>query len=133
MQDQKTPEPSASIRRGHNRQVGEAGENAAVRYLDDIGIRAVERNWRCARGEIDIVADDHGTVVFVEVKCRTSMRTGHPFEAVTRTKADRLRRLAATWLAEHPASRAREVRLDVVAVHLASDGTTAIEHLRGVL
>ena len=79
------------------------------------GFEVLDRNWRCAQGEIDLVLHRHGTVVFCEVKTRSSNRFGSPFEAVGRDKQRRLRRLAALWLAGRPASYPA-VRFDVAAV-----------------
>lgn len=116
----------------HNTTVGRTGEDAAADWLVHSGLRIVERNWRCPSGEVDIVAADGRTAVFVEVKTRTSTRAGHPFEAITATKLARLRRLAAAWCTAHPTARPEALRIDAVAVLLASDGTASIEHVRGV-
>jgi putative endonuclease len=115
----------------HNTRIGRAGEDHAVGWLERNGFRIVERNWRCARGEIDVVAWDDRTLVFVEVKTRTGTTTGHPFEALTAVKVARLRRLVPAWFSDHPGVTARAVRVDAVAVHLADD-RVAFEHLAGV-
>lgn len=115
-----------------NRQLGDYGERLACRYLNDIGFTILERNWRCARGEIDIVAVDGPCLVFCEVKTRSSEAFGAPFEAVTRTKARRLRRLAGLWL-EQSRSRSShpDLRIDVISI-LRTEGRPArLEHLRG--
>jgi len=75
----------------------------------------LDRNWRCAEGEIDLVAGRRGLVVICEVKTRASDRYGLPAEAVGRSKQLRLRRLGAIWLATHPHERAT-IRFDVAAV-----------------
>lgn len=113
------------------RTVGDFGEQFAADYLSACGVRIVERNWRCQLGEIDIIGFDAGTLVFYEVKTRRSTRYGSPAEAVTPSKAARLRRLAVRWLSEHPQS-AREIRIDVMALTLSAQGETQVEHLRGV-
>jgi putative endonuclease len=76
------------------------------------------RNWRCDAGEIDLIARRGRTLVFCEVKSRTTDAYGVPAEAVTRTKQARLRRLAARWLASGGAGRGRsyELRFDVAAI-----------------
>lgn len=109
--------------------VGRYGENVAVRHLVDAGLKIVARNWRCAEGEIDIVAVDRGALVFCEVKTRSSARCGLPAESVTRRKADKLRRLALLWLQEHPAGGV-DVRFDVVSVMTSPAGAAVVEHLR---
>jgi putative endonuclease len=98
--------------------------------LVEAGLVVIDRNWRCARGEIDIVARDGATVVFCEVKTRRSVTFGPPVAAVTPAKVGRLRRLAAAWLAEHPAVRG-PVRFDVVCVLAQRSGPATVEHLRG--
>ena|SRR5690349_254638 len=110
--------------------VGAYGERVAVRYLMDQGMVVLDRNWRCAAGELDAVLRDGDTLVFAEVKTRRSLRFGAPAEAVVGAKAGRMRRLATLWLAQsrlHP----REVRFDVVSVLPRSAGPAAVEHLRG--
>jgi putative endonuclease len=99
--------------------VGSAGEDTAARWYRDHGFEVVDRNWRCGQGELDLVARRDRLLVFCEVKARNSFRYGAPFEAVTRSKQSRLRRLAAAWLrARGPAlsSRPSEVRFDVASV-----------------
>ena len=81
--------------------LGKEGEQAAVSYLERCGFRILDRNWRCADGEIDIVAADRHTFVVCEVKTRSGTRFGTPLEAVGQAKRRRLRRLAALWLAAH--------------------------------
>ena len=109
--------------------VGRYGEDVAARHLAEAGLQIVARNWRCAEGEIDIVALERGAVVICEVKTRSSAACGLPVEAITRKKADRLRRLAALWLQEHPA-RGADVRFDVVSVMRQMSGPALVEHVR---
>ena len=115
-----------------NGRLGRFGEDEAAKWLQAHGYRIVDRNWRCARGEIDIVAWDSCTLAFIEVKARSGIRTGHPFEAITASKLTRLRRLVPAWFEDHQEISARAVRIDAVAVHV--DGPRAVvEHLVGVL
>lgn len=79
------------------------------------GYEVLDRNWRCPQGEVDLVLHRQGTVVFCEVKTRSSGRFGSPLEAVGRDKQRRLRRLAVAWLAEHRGTHP-QVRFDVAAV-----------------
>lgn len=111
--------------------LGQAGEQAAVNYLEGCGFRILDRNWRCADGEIDIVAVERHTFVVCEVKTRSGTRYGTPLEAVGRVKRQRLRRLAAGWLSAHGV-RFDQIRIDVVGLlRDGADGFT-IEHVRGV-
>ncbi len=112
--------------------LGRYGEEVAARYLHERGYEIVERNWRCAQGELDIVARSGDTLVFVEVKTRSSVRYGTPAEAVTGVKLRRIRGLAAAWLAERRPPVA-ELRFDVVSVLRADRGAAQVEHLQGVL
>jgi putative endonuclease len=113
--------------------VGRFGEDLAARHLQQAGYTLLDRNWRCREGELDIVALDGRTVVFVEVKTRSSAAYGRPAEAVTPAKLARLRRLAVQWLAAQPEdARWPEVRFDVVAVLRCSPSGPVVEHLAGV-
>jgi putative endonuclease len=112
--------------------LGRRGEELAARHLADDGYQLLARNWRCAAGEIDIVAADGDALVVIEVKTRTSTAFGTPADAITRRKAGKLRELALTWLSEHPGA-GRAVRFDVVGVLLPPGGEVRLEHLRGVL
>ena len=109
--------------------VGKYGERVALQHLEDAGFEILARNWRCADGEIDIVARDRDVLVICEVKTRSGVGFGLPAEAITRRKADRLRLLARRWLQQHPAGGA-DVRFDVVSVLCASRGAAVVEHLR---
>jgi len=111
--------------------LGRDGEQAAVNYLESRGFRILDRNWRCADGEIDIVAVDRHTFVVCEVKTRTGTRYGTPLEAVSRAKRSRLRKLAARWLTAHGV-RFDQIRIDVVGLLYEGTGGFTIEHLRGV-
>ena len=107
------------------------GERVAARHLAAEGMRILSRNWRCREGEIDIVARDvDDSLVFCEVKTRSTGRFGSPSEAVVTAKRRRLRRVAAAWLAAHQ-EHAAEVRFDVVGVIPRRAGAAAVEHLRG--
>jgi putative endonuclease len=94
---------------------GRRGEDLASLLLEENSLQILDRNVRFKDGELDIVALDGATTVFVEVKRRRSDALGSPAEAVTRTKRLRVVRAARRWLAAHP-SRSRAVRFDVVAV-----------------
>ena len=100
-------------------QVGRRGEDLACAELERQGMEVLDRNWRCALGEIDIVAAEVGdrgaTLVFCEVKCRTGMGFGHPLEAITFAKMRTLRQLAALWLRQHRMT-ANGIRLDAIGV-----------------
>jgi putative endonuclease len=95
---------------------GRDGEDEAARFLDGQGLTLLARNVRVGGGEIDLVAEDGETVVFVEVKWRRDVSRGSPAEAVTPVKRRKLLSAARAWLAQNPSGARREVRFDVVAI-----------------
>jgi putative endonuclease len=95
--------------------LGQRGEAAAARFLKKRGFTVVARSDRGRLGEIDLVAIHDRTVVFVEVKTRTSHDAGHPADAVDEEKQRRLTRLALTYLKRHSLLE-HAARFDVVAV-----------------
>ncbi len=111
--------------------LGRYGEELAARHLLSDGFVVVERNWRCDVGEIDIVARDGDVLVVCEVKTRSSLSHGSPFEAVTERKLHRLERLGMRWIRDHGV-RPASMRVDVVSVLRPSSGPTVIEHVRGL-
>lgn len=111
--------------------LGRYGEDRACEYLIKSGYSILDRNWRYAEGELDIVCSKDKTIVFVEVKTRTSLATGSPLEAVTRAKLIKLRRHAANWCARRQVANS-QVRFDAIGV-LLTGGTVQIEHLKQVL
>jgi len=118
------------------KSVGRLGEDLAAGYLEELGWRIVERNWRFSRvGEIDIVAVEpnrgRGTLVFCEVKAKTGSGFGGPLEAVTHSKLVRLHRLASAWMATHPMGY-DTVRIDVIGVMAPREGEPTIEHAKAV-
>lgn len=115
----------------HKDEVGRRGEDCAAEYLVQSGYTLLERNWRCDRGEIDLIATRDGDIVFVEVKTRSGTGYGHPFEAITAAKLARLRRLAGAWC-EQSARHARRIRIDAIAVIARPGQEPVIEHLEGV-
>ncbi|HMS89056.1 MAG: YraN family protein [Acidimicrobiales bacterium] len=98
-------------------RLGAAGEDLAAAWYESNGYRILARNWRCREGEIDLVCLRDRVVVICEVKTRSSDAFGHPAEAVTPAKQQRLRVLAGRWLEDGAGGlRPRSVRFDVAAV-----------------
>ncbi len=114
-------------------RTGRIGEEHACELLASSGIAVLERNSRTRAGEIDAVALDRGTLVFVEVKTmRTGSRSGpeRPVLAVGPRKQLQIRRLARAWLAERAPPPYSAIRFDVIGVTLDPGGTPlAIEHI----
>lgn len=117
--------------RGRGRtRVGAWGEERAAQFLQALGWSVVERNWRCPRGEIDLVVrQPDGTTVLVEVKTRSGSGYGSPLEAITVAKQAKLRELATIYRREQGI---RRVRVDAVGVLRTRDGVE-LSHVRGVL
>ncbi len=99
----------------HRQQLGIIGENLAVAELTRRGYAILERRYRTRYGEIDIVADDEGTIVFVEVKARATGEFGSAVEAVTVWKQRRVTAMAVDYLARKRVAD-RPCRFDVVAI-----------------
>ncbi|RFA22029.1 YraN family protein [Subtercola boreus] len=112
-------------------ELGRRGETLAADYLVEHGYTILERNWRCRQGEIDVIAEHEGVTVFVEVKTRSGLRYGHPFEAITIAKLARLRRLASAWC-DKAESKRRRIRIDAIGVVAAPRQPVLIEHLTGI-
>lgn len=110
-----------------NAELGRRGEDAAARFLDRRGYEIVARNWTCAAGEADIVARDGETVVFVEVKTRSSCEKGMPSEAVDAAKRERYERIAALFLQGYDAVDV-PVRFDIVSIVAIAPDRAIIRH-----
>ena len=115
------------------RRLGAFGERLATAHLEAKGYRIRARNYRCREGEIDIVAQDGDTLVFVEVRTRRGDALGGPAESITAIKQSRLVVAATAYvqaLAEPPADQ----RIDVVAIQLSPGGRLlAIDHIEGAV
>jgi putative endonuclease len=109
--------------------LGKSGEDLACRELQRLGYAILARRYRTRYGEIDIVARDGPTLVFVEVKARTSDRYGVPAEAVTLDKQTRITAMAEDYLARHGPANA-PCRFDVVAVTFGPGGRLDVEVVR---
>jgi putative endonuclease len=114
------------------RDLGAFGERVAAAHLEAKGYRIRARNFRCREGEIDIVAEDGETLVFVEVRTRRGNALGTPAESVTVAKQRRLLTVARAYLQEH-ADAPPNQRIDVVAVELSRGRLLAVEHIEGAI
>ena len=112
------------------KSLGRRGEDAAARFLRSLGYVIVARGHRDKIGEIDLIAVDGRTVVFVEVKTRTGDLKGTPAEAVDLDKQQQLTRLAAAYLKRHDLLECK-ARFDIVAVTWPKDSRRPqIEHIK---
>jgi len=110
-------------------ELGEKGEEIAARYLVSRGYRILERRYRVAEGEIDIIACQGKNLVFVEVKTRASLSCGTPQEAVTPSKQKKIRRVALHYL-QGSGRVYDEIRFDVIGITIDDKGDYRIEHIR---
>ena len=110
-------------------ELGRKGEDEAALHLKSLGYRIVGRRERVLRGDIDIVAIDGRTVVFVEVRSRSDTAHGHPAETVGQTKQRRIAELAVAYIRRHRLED-QSVRIDVVAVTFPAEaaGQPTVEH-----
>lgn len=116
----------------NNKEIGRCGEDLAALYLESKGFEILERNWCSPFGEADIIAEDNGMLVLVEVKTRvTQADDGEvaPEIAVNYRKRSRYEKLALLYLAKQ--TRLDAVRFDVVAVKLVSPHEARLRHLSG--
>lgn len=112
------------------KQDGDWGEALVAEYLEARGCRIVEIEWRCRFGEIDLIAEQEGTLLFVEVKLRTNLRYGMPRESVTAKKQEKLRSAALLYLSMHGLDA--PARFDVAEVYTDarhSARSTRIEYI----
>ena len=113
------------------RAFGDSGEDLAAAFLERAGMTVLDRNVRTAVGEADIVAEETGEIVFVEVKTRQSDEFGWPEESITPTKFRHMQLTAEAILSER-GWESRFWRLDVIAIRIPDGGEPEIVHLRNV-
>ncbi|WP_039764488.1 MULTISPECIES: YraN family protein [unclassified Caldicellulosiruptor] len=101
----------------NKRELGNSGEEKAVEFLKKMGYEILHRNFRCKLGEVDIIAKEGNTIVFVEVKTRRSLKFGYPSEAITMTKQRHLKRVAEYFVQRQKAKNCM-YRFDVVEVYM---------------
>ncbi len=107
-------------------KLGREGEDAAIAYLKDKGYRIIQKNFRSKLGEIDIIAQQKETVVFIEVKSRASHQFGHPFSAITPAKQRKIIQVAQSFLAKHRLME-NPARFDVVGLTIDPDASKAFQ------
>ena len=103
------------------KELGKKGEEVALRYLKKKGYRIIEQNYVCKMGEMDIIAKEKDTLVFIEVKTRRSMDFGPPQLAVTPFKQRQMSKVALCFLKEKKLENVK-ARFDVVAILLTPRG-----------
>ncbi len=111
---------------------GEYGETLASQYLIQHGYTILSRNWHCQFGEIDIVAENNETVVFVEVRTRRAQSTESAFASITVAKREKLIKSATLYLHEHNRDNS-SWRIDMIAIALPSGKQAIIDHVEDAL
>ena len=110
------------------KEIGFLGEEIATDFLKQKGYRILERNVRIGRGEIDLIALDGKTLVFVEVKTRKGLGFGYPSESITYRKRRQLSKLALLYLQRRRISDV-SCRFDIISILLTSRGEAKVEHI----
>ncbi|MFQ6038392.1 MAG: YraN family protein [Candidatus Aminicenantales bacterium] len=113
---------------GTPHELGRLGEEIALQYLQSKGYRIAEKGFRLPIGEIDIIAYDKDTLVFVEVKARMQTGLGLPEESVTPKKQEQIRKVASGYLARHDLEDVA-CRFDVISLTFNDTGSHTLSHL----
>jgi len=109
--------------------MGAKGEELAAGLLERKGYLILEKRYRYGKKEIDIIARDKRTLVFVEVKSRSRQGALPPYLSVNIRKQSRILKVAKAYLVSHPLSEGTEVRFDVISVIISPDGKHNVEHM----
>ena len=109
-----------------NHQLGRQGEDFAALILEQAGLTIVRRNYRCPKGEMDIIAWDKNTLIFVEVRTRSSAERGWGEESITAAKRRRLNQTAAFYILEAGYKDWPSMRLDLIAIRWNGKNTEPI-------
>ena len=112
------------------KQEGDLGEAIATKFLKKSGYKILELNYRTPLGEIDIIAKDKETIVFVEVKTRSSKKFGLPGEAVNYQKQRHIRNSALYYLKSKGLLDKVSARFDVISILMSNITDYEIEHLQ---
>ncbi|HEY3290586.1 MAG TPA: YraN family protein [Anaerolineae bacterium] len=114
-------------------EIGAWGEELAAQYLREHGYTIRDQNWRHGHGELDIVAERAGVVVFVEVRARSSDAYGTPEETLRAPKQAKLIETALAWLVEHDLTDT-QWQIDVIAIDLdAYHGVRRLDHIEAAI
>ena len=111
----------------NKRDIGKEGEEIAAKFLEAKGFEIVKRNYQYGHGEIDIVAKDGKTLVFVEVKTRQNLELGEPEYAITKKKITQIKKMAELYLFDKEIEEA-DCRFDVIAILLDDISNPKITH-----
>ncbi|KAF0151984.1 MAG: putative endonuclease [Ignavibacteria bacterium] len=115
----------------NKRAKGKEGEDIARKFLEKLGYAIIEENYQFGHGEIDLIADDNGEIVFVEVKTRKSLEYGDPETAITKKKIAQIKKVAAAYLVNNNITE-QTCRIDAIAILLQNERTPLINHYYNV-
>lgn len=108
------------------KEIGEKGEQIATDYLSDKGLTILERNWRFGKAEIDIILKDENTIVFVEVKTRSSDAFGNPESFISKAKQNLMLRASANYI--ETINHSGELRFDVISIIFHHEKKYTLQH-----
>lgn len=112
----------------HARQkLGRQGEELAVTFLTERGYQILERNWRCLKGEVDIIATHEEFIIFCEVKTLAKIGVLHPVLKVNHTKQRHLQESGLSYLASHEEIQ-RQIRFDIITIIFKTASAPEVEH-----
>ncbi len=97
-------------------EIGSSAENLAADYLSKQGLKIIHKNFRAKTGEIDLIAQDQDTLVFVEVKFRKNAHFGQPYETVTPGKQRKIIRTAQSFLQKNKKHANKACRFDIISI-----------------
>lgn len=109
-------------------ETGKFGEAYAAKFLQDLGCEILLRNWRCKNLEVDLIVRDADTLVFVEVKTRSQLDYGEPFEFVDWKKKRKLTRAADYYLKKYDV--VGEIRFDIISILIIDKENIQLEHIK---
>lgn len=113
-----------------NKKIGSKGEEIACNYLKKLGWKILEKNFRYSKyAEIDIIAKETNTIVFVEVKTRTTSNFGHPLEAINTKKINNIYKAALSYL-QSTQERYENYRIDIISI--LGNSNPKIEHIKNI-
>ncbi|WP_243450344.1 YraN family protein [Desulfosporosinus sp. Sb-LF] len=110
----------------NKQSLGKSGEQFAARLIINSGLSTVNLNYRCPKGEMDIIARDGETLVFIEVRTRRSSFRGWGEESITQQKAKRLRDIASYYVLQQGYTNWPSLRFDVIAIRWISDNPDSV-------
>ncbi|RNC63116.1 MAG: hypothetical protein AWM53_01634 [Candidatus Dichloromethanomonas elyunquensis] len=114
------------------KELGNIGENLAADYLEKAGLQILVRNYRCPKGEIDIIARDGDCLVFAEVRMKTSGAMGYAEESIDQKKLKKIRGSVAYYILEQGYPKWPSLRIDLLAIYYKTNKYT-INWLKGIV